>query len=97
VAIFNPNVLSNPRLNCQLTYRLEGAMLCSPANSLSQHHSSKFVEVGPRALAHQQLRAGCVAFAGTGLPAICAGQLDWLRRKNHRWLTDANRVNLLAF
>ena len=23
-AIFNPNVLSNPRLNCQLTYRLDG-------------------------------------------------------------------------
>jgi hypothetical protein len=22
--IFNPNVLSNPRKNCQLTYRLEG-------------------------------------------------------------------------
>ena len=24
VAIFNPNVLSNPRVNCQLTYRLDG-------------------------------------------------------------------------
>lgn len=24
VAVFNPGVLSNPRLNCQLTYRLEG-------------------------------------------------------------------------
>jgi hypothetical protein len=23
-AIFNPDVLSNPRLNCQLTYRLDG-------------------------------------------------------------------------
>jgi hypothetical protein len=24
VVIFNPDVLSNPRFNCQLTYRLEG-------------------------------------------------------------------------
>jgi len=24
VAIFNPNVLSNPGVNCQLTYRLDG-------------------------------------------------------------------------
>ena len=24
MAIFNPNVLSNPRVNCQLTYRLDG-------------------------------------------------------------------------
>jgi hypothetical protein len=27
VAIFNPDVLSNPRLNCQLTYRLQGDLI----------------------------------------------------------------------
>mgnify|MGYP002682808346 CR=1 FL=1 len=27
VAIFNPDVLSNPRHNCQLTYRLEGGLI----------------------------------------------------------------------
>lgn len=27
IAVFNPSVLSNPRLNCQLTYRLENARI----------------------------------------------------------------------
>jgi hypothetical protein len=32
-AIFNPDVLSNPRFNCQLTYRLDGDQIVAEKQS----------------------------------------------------------------